>query len=241
MKRIGWMLLGLMLLAVVTTRPGAVQAQSPPDGAIIVEDFEGYPTGVPPYEWKRAHKKSRSLVNVPRVLDRDVDYFEIVDEDGSRRARVFTSNESTQVVKPNGEGYWWDVNSHRRLAWDWKATRLPEGAHEDEGKYNDTGAAVYVTFDKDWLGRPRSIKYTYSSTLPVGTVAKYGTLRVIVASSGANGLGQWVHVERDVVADYRRVFDREPPDEPLSITLWSDSDNTETGSEAFFDNIMLLP
>lgn len=208
---------------------------------IVVEDFEGYPAGVTPYEWKQPHKSSRSMRSFPREVDRDNDYFEVISEGGNKRVRFYTSNESTQIVKLNGEGYTWNLRTHPRLAWDWKATRLPEGAREDDDDLNDSGAAFYVTFDTDWLGRPRSIKYTYSSTLPEGTIAKHGPLRVIVVSSASKGLGNWVHVERDVVADYRRVFGGDPPDEPLSITLWSDSDNTKKVSEAYFDNITLLP
>ncbi|HMB89716.1 MAG TPA: DUF3047 domain-containing protein [Rhodothermales bacterium] len=208
---------------------------------IVVEDFEGYPAGVTPYEWKQPHKKSRSMRSFPREVDRDNDYFEVISEGGNKRVRFYTSNESTQIVKLNGEGYTWNLRTHPRLAWDWKATRLPEGAREDEKDLNDSGAAFYVTFNTDWLGRPRSIKYTYSSTLPEGTVAEYGPLHVVVVSSARNGTGDWVHVERDVVADYYRFFRGDPPDEPISVTLWSDSDNTKKISEVYFDNITLLP
>src|SRR5690625_7757155 len=93
----------------------------------------------------------------------------------------------------------------------------------NEASNNDTGAAVYVTFDTDWLGRPRSIKYTYSSTLPVGTVVRFGPLRVIVTDTGADGIGDWRQVDRDVVRDYQQVFGGDPPDRPLSSTLWRDS------------------
>ncbi len=208
---------------------------------IVVEDFEHYESGDSPYTWKRAHKSSRSFVQVPRELVRDRDYFEIVDEGGNKVARVYTRDESTQIVKLNGEGYHWDVRVHPLIAWSWRASQLPTGAREDDGKLNDTGAAVYVTFGTDWLGRPRSIKYTYSSTLPVGSTKKYGPLRVIVVSSAADGIGNWVHVARDIRADYRQVFGGDPPDEPLSITLWSDSDDTKSVSEAFFDNVELRP
>lgn len=227
-------LLGIVLLSV----PATAQAQS---GRVVVEDFEAYETGVQPYRWKRPHRKSRSLVEVPRALERDDDYFEIVREGGGKRARAYTRDESTQIVRVNGESFQWNLKTHPRLAWEWRADKLPEGARESSSKTNDSGAAVYVTFGTDWLGRPKSIKYTYSSTLPVGTMAKYGPLRVIVASSGRDGLGQWKRIERDVVADYRAVFGGDPPDEPISITLWSDSDDTGSVAEVYFDNLILLP
>lgn len=143
-----------------------------------------------------------------------------------------------QVVRLNGDGYDWNLDTHPRLAWQWKAKRLPEGAKEDKERTNDTGAAVYITFDsKDWLGRPRSIKYTYSSTLPVGTTAKYGPLRVLVVSSAADGLGEWLRVERDVEADYKRLFGKDEAPRPGFIMLWSDSDNTHGLADVYFDDI----
>ena len=48
-------------------------------------------------------------------------------------------------------------------------------------------------------------------------------------------------VERDVVADYERVFGKKPSAQPHLITLWSDSNDTESVAEVDFDNIMLLP
>ncbi len=168
MRNERWLVVGLsVLLLGAVAWPGEAGAQAA-DVSILVEDFEGYAAGEPPYHWKRPHKKSRSVLDLPRVLDRDDD-------------------------------------------------------------------------SKDWLGRPRSIKYTYSSTLPVGTTASYGALRVIVVASAADGLGDWIRIERDVVADYRRVFRKDPPTVPVLITLWGDSDNTGGVSDVYFDDIALLP
>jgi len=53
-------------------------------------------------------------------------------------------------------------------------------------------------------------------------------------------MGIWKTVTRDLVADYKKVFGEDPPDKPLFIRLWSDSNNTKSQSSADFDNIMLL-
>ncbi len=227
-----------LLLGPLLARPARAQAPARP---IVIEDFEHFQGGDGPYTWKRPHSKSRSLLDIPREVEHDDDYFEIVVEGGNKVAHAYSRDESTQIVRVNGEGYRWDLRTHPRLAWDWRAKRLPTGAREDESKRNDAGAALYVTFGKDWLGRPRSIKYTYSTTLPAEATVKYGPLRVLVATSGAKGFGAWIHVERDVVADYRRVFGGDPPETPLSITLWSDSDDTKSVADVYFDNLTLLP
>ena len=241
MRNTLWWVGGLSVLLLGALGGSGEAAEQAVAESIVVEDFEGYAPGVPPYHWKRPHRKSRSMLDLPRVLDRDDSYFEIVEQGGSKRARAYTRDKSVQIVRLNGDGYQWDLRTHPRLTWQWRAERLPAGAHEDKDKYNDVGGAVYVTFDsKDWLGRPRSIKYTYSSTLPVGTTVRYGALRVIVVASAADGIGDWIRIERDVVADYRRLYRRDPPNLPVFIALWGDSDTTGGVSDVYFDDIELL-
>jgi hypothetical protein len=65
-------------------------------------------------------------------------------------------------------------------------------------------------------------------------------VKIIVVSSGRNGIGEWESVERDVVDDYDRLFGGDPPDEPFTITLWSDSDDTKSVGEVDFDDIRLV-
>ena len=233
---VGGLLYGVMGLGVQTSL-----AQEPHE-RIYIEDFEGYEAGDPPYHWKRPHKNDRTVLELPRTLTRDNDYFEIVEEDGQKRGRIFTRDDTEQVVRLNGDGYRWSLRTHPRLAWSWRAERLPEGAREDKARFNDTGAALYVTFgSRDWLGRPRTIKYTYSSTLPVGTTARYGALRLIVVSSALDAMGTWLHIERDVAADYERLFGHPPPDAPGYIMLWGDSDTTHGLSDVYFDDLVALP
>jgi hypothetical protein len=54
-------------------------------------------------------------------------------------------------------------------------------------------------------------------------------------------MGDWKTVRRNVVADYRRLFGEEPPQRPLLITLWSDSDDTGDRAEVDIDDLILLP
>jgi Protein of unknown function (DUF3047). len=99
-----------------------------------------------------------------------------------------------------------------------------------------------VTFGSDWLGRPKSIKYTYSSSLPVGTTVSFGPLKVIVVDSAREPrAGEWETVQRRIRDDYRQVFGGSPPDRPVSITLWSDSDTTGDEAVVDIDDLELLP
>lgn len=242
----GHFLLSLLtLLSGFTAAPDRTAAapavQTVADGTcILVEDFESYPVEGLPTRWK-TNKGSRELKPMGPTMVDENEMFVIKQEAGNKFVRAIMRNQAHRLVFTNGDEFEWDLEKHPYLRWEWRAIELPEGAREDEEKRNDTGAAVYVTFSRDWLGRPVSIKYTYSSTLPIGTIVSYGPLKVIVVSSGTqNGTGKWLSITRNVWDDYKSLFGREPGNRPLALTLWSDSDSRKTISTADFDNLMLL-
>ena len=206
---------------------------------MLIDDFEAYDDGDLPRRWK--YLEESGLVQLEARHMRPKEEFFIVQENGNKFVRAYTEGEAVHLSMANEkEGFDWNINTHPYLSWDWRANKLPEGAREDSPRLNDAGLGFYVIFSfKGLIKRPESIKYTYSSTLPVGTVLRQGKLRVIVVSNGEEGYGDWVHIERNVLEDYRRVFGGSPPDRPLSIRLWSDSDNTDQVGEGDFDNIML--
>ena len=205
---------------------------------ILVDDFESYRVDGLPTKWKFIDGQQKLVPVTEEIMSRE-EYFVVQREQGNKFLRAVTKDRAHRLLLSNEDLGGWDLERHPYLSWRWRALRLPKGAREDEDRLNDTGAAIYVTFSRDWLGRPRSIKYTYSSTLPVGTVVSYGRLKVIVASSGADGIGRWRSIERNVVDDYRNVFGGEPPARPISVMLWSDSNSVHDVAEVDFDDIML--
>ena len=222
---------------------GLAQPASSPRGEaarVVVDDFEGYTKGGLPVRWQFI--QGRTLVPVSQEVMSEQEQFYVEAEGGNKFVRARVTDQAHRIVFASSEGLDWNLETHPRLRWRWRAVQLPPGAREDKDRLNDSGAAVYVYFDRDWLGRPRNIKYTYSATLPVGTEISYGALKVIVVASGAaQGTGRWVTAERDVRDDYERLFDRTPPSHPPLIALWSDSDNTNSTAVADFDDITLLP
>jgi len=206
--------------------------------AIVVDDFEDDRPGTFPEGWVfveengsiRSYEETRDPGEIVKVME----------EDGNRFVRLITKGEALRYTKRNDVDFDWNLEAHPRLNWRWRALKLPEGASE-KGK-NDTGGAVYVTFGKDWLGRPKSIKYTYSSSLPVGTVVSFGPLKVIVVDSAVEPRqGEWQRVQRNVANDYRQVFGGAPPNRPVSITIWSDSDTTNDMAKVDIDDLEFLP
>jgi len=204
---------------------------------ILVDDFESDAPGTPPSGWKFI-TSDREVMDISEALEPG-ERFEVREEKGNHFIRSHTEGEALRFTVQNGKQIDWSIGTHPRITWRWRAIELPEGANE-KGP-NDVGGAVYVTFGTDWIGRPKSIKYTYSSSLPVGTVVSQGPLRIIVVDSAREPrTGKWKTVMRDVRSDYRQVFGGSPPDRPVSITLWNDSDTTETSATVDFDDIRLL-
>lgn len=217
----------------------AVQSQNARE--VLVDDFESDEKGDLPHRWKMLRDKK--LVPLKPSFMKPDEEFYIVEENGNRSLRVYSEGEAVHIMMENGrDGFDWNLRDLPRLAWDWRALQLPENAREDDEKLNDSGAALYVIYKMEglFIKRPKAIKYVYSSTLPVETVVSYGKLKVLVVASALDGIGDWVHIERDVQADYRRLFNEDPPQRPLSLRLWSDSDNTDKPAEVDFDNIRFL-
>ncbi len=237
MLRFALFVLGAFVVSVASASHVAAQSH----GAVVVlDDFEADEVGRPPASWKFV-TSSKEILPLSRVMS-EREWFRVMEEDGNQFLRAYTEGEAQRITLRNGPDFSWSLGERPRLAWRWRAHELPEGASERNSDTNDTGAAVYVTFGTDWLGRPKSIKYTYSSTLPVGTVVSYGPLKVLVVDSGRErGTGQWQVVQRNVIADYRQLFGGAPPDEPVSITLWSDADTLGGTAVADFDDLALRP
>lgn len=224
-------------------------AQSPASGCApfppglyckLLADFESDSLGTPPSGWYTS--KKRDLVPLTRSdamgANRNV---YVRQEQGNRFARIYTNDYGFRVVRSHKHGLGWNLGKRPYLRWRWRATALPEGANESLSGRNDTGGALYVTFDIDWLGRPKSIKYTYSSALPVGTTVDFGSLKVlVVASKPEQGLGQWLTHERNVVDDYKRLFGEAPDQTPLAVAMWSDSDSMNGVGTIDFDDLVML-
>lgn len=245
-SRPGWLIgqlllilaIGLVVRSVSFQTSAHAQTQPRHLDPITVDDFESYSVGSFPDQWIHV-SESKEIRPYEEVLNSGEKVL-VKEENGNKFVRLVTRGEALRFSVRNGEEFTWDLEDHPRLEWQWRALKLPAGASE-KGK-NDTGGAIYVTFGTDWLGRPKSIKYTYSSSLPVGTIVSFGPLRVIVVSSGTEPYtGEWKTVRRDVIGDYEQVFGGQPPDRPVSITFWSDTDTTKDSAKVDIDNIQLLP
>ena len=61
---------------------------------------------------------------------------------------------------------------------------------------------------------------------------------MVAVQSGPSQAGQWLTEERDILADYRRLFGEEPG-EAEAIAIMTDTDNTGERATAWYGEITL--
>ena len=153
-----------------------------------------------------------------------------------------------------------DPHEYPVIAWHWKVANLVEHADVTRKDGDDYPARLYVIFrsDKDELGLwektkvffyrlahdedppTGAINYIWDTRAPKGTAvpnAYTGRVHMIVVESGPANLNRWMTVERNVFADYRAAFGRDP----LLITgvaIMTDTDNTGESATAWYGDIV---
>ena len=114
-----------------------------------------------------------------------------------------------------------------KLRWRWKIEGVNTNGSERDLKKFDHAARVFVAFDT-FIGPPLTLNYMWGDVEPAGTVLphpKSGRAQIIVLESGNGKAGGWVTEERDVVADWKRVFPDKPMPKLIGIGLMTDSDS----------------
>lgn len=212
-----------------------------PNGNVLLEDFEEYETGTLPEDWYNQKGERRPAFYNDR--EKEGYNYRVNEEDGNKFLRydgVEAKHLNFPLVNKRINIYETPI-----LSWKWRGFELPKGANEDNDDRNDTIASIYVVFD---MGRvalvkkvPKSIRYTWSSTLEEGTELSkfYGNQKIVVMESGPGQMGEWITFERNIVEDYKRLFGDDPPKNPIAILILSDGDSTQSHAKADYDHIML--
>lgn len=88
-----------------------------------------------------------------------------------------------------------------------------------------------------------TLMYVWCNRREPGTVIRNprtDRIRKLVVESGAGRLNQWLDYERDIRADYERVFG-EKPGALVGIAIMTDSDNTRSQARARYGPLRFLP
>lgn len=137
-----------------------------------------------------------------------------------------------------------DLVQYPYLNWKWRANTLPQNGDESKKQTCDVAASLNVVL-KASKWRPRTIKYSWSTTLPTGTRTESpfafwpSRCDIVVIKNGDAELSTW-HTEKvNVLEDYKKFYKKEEVASLIieAFVIMTDSDNTGSQSEADYDDI----
>lgn len=133
-----------------------------------------------------------------------------------------------------------NLQANPLVSWEWRVVTLPTVAARDQSTRDDYGGAVYLVFStREAPSRKTTIGYIWDNARPVGTVLTRPndpSVHYVVVRSGPDQLGTWLTEERNVLADYRRIFGEELPI-LVGMSLVVDSDQTSSKAASLFGPI----
>ena len=152
-----------------------------------------------------------------------------------------------------------DPHSYPQLHWHWKVDQLIQKADNTQKHLEDSPVRLVVSFggdidsleirDRIFFDNVRlltgqqmpyaTLMYIWENRAPLETVIDNrhtSRIKMIVAESGRERLGQWQEVTRNIVEDYKRAFGKYPG--PItSIGIMTDTDNTGDNAHAWYGDI----
>ena len=153
------------------------------------------------------------------------DYSVIPDGTNHCLRAAATNSNSALMVKLNLK-----PPAHLLLRWRWKIDHTPPGASDRVVHDYDHAARVIIAFDT-FIGPPRSINYFWANSEPIGTTMPHplmGRAQMLVLESGNGRAGEWISEERNVTADWRRLFPGRKMPRIVGIGVLTDTDSTHT-------------
>jgi hypothetical protein len=125
-----------------------------------------------------------------------------------------------------------------------KVDKVPPGADVTNRKMDDAAFRLFVIFDRGrgLFSPPETIGYVWDSTLETGTTGRsalFKRVRYIVIGSGSDGLGEWKTFKRNILEDYKSLFNADDVPDIGAIALKCDSNHSGGRSESAIQWIRL--
>lgn len=211
-----------------------------------VRSFSGFPEGdaLPP-GWQ------------PWILSRfkRPTAYRLVNEQGRTVVRARAESSASGLIHPLKL----DAQTYPLLHWHWKVDDLIQKADNTQKNLEDSPVRLVVSFsgdidkldirDRMFFDNVRlltgqqmpyaTLMYIWENRAPRETVIPNqhtSRIKMIVAESGRDRLGQWQDVTRNIVEDYRRAFGEEPG-QITAIGIMTDTDNTGDNAHAWYGDI----
>ncbi len=204
----------------MATGPSAAAEQGSPE-YVLIDDFQSYEIGRFPAGWDWRSEDDAS----------DKPYT-VAAQDSNQYLAARDQGQSVII----GKKIRIDIDRYPYISFKWRVHRIPENGDERHGETGDSAAAIYIVYQRVMGLIPVTVKYVWSTTLPVGTALQrsgIGRPWIIVADSGETGVGEWRRHVFDLRAAYRETFGKKPRRQIIAVGILSDAN--ATGSEAYAD------
>ncbi|MES2538743.1 MAG: DUF3047 domain-containing protein [Pseudomonadota bacterium] len=145
------------------------------------------------------------------------------------------------------------------LNWQWRIGNIIPSADNYQRDAEDSPVRIVLGFDGDKDSLPfadqilfdtvklltgqeipyATLMYVWENKAPVGTIipsTRSGRIKMMVAGSGSEGIGQWHEFTRNIVADYEKAFG-EKPGKLIGVGVLTDTDNTGETVDAWYGDI----
>lgn len=211
------------------------------NGDIILDDFQSDTVGHLPYNWYDRDGNQKTQFFTPEERQ---EYKYSIRQEGSNKYLHYAGTMARHLNFPLVKKKWINLRKTPILSWRWRVYKVPKGGNENDKSLNDSAAGVYVVYGFVGLFKiPKSIKYAWSATLPVGTILSknFNEQKIIILNSGMKNSGKWITVRRNIAQDYRNLFGEQPPNRPIAILVLSDGDSTGNEAIADYDDFELRP
>jgi len=136
----------------------------------------------------------------------------------------------------------WPIKERPVLAWRWRVQQFPPNAKVLDMARSDAAAQIYIVWSSGM--RKYVIKYYWGVNDGVGDEIKQsnffaGKLWGKILRNGPPW-HEWQRQTRNVLEDYRKSFNEEPPDEVGAIAIMSDGDDSKGDAEADFADFQVM-
>ncbi len=194
-----------------------------------------------------------TLQTLPKVERRT--FYDLVQDNGTivLRARADASAASLR------HGLFADPAHTPMVRWRWRTERVLQGTDMTRKDRDDYSARLYVFFDRDPESLPlkdrtrlkfdrarhgnqvpaAALCYVWDNRHPVGTIMdnpQTPLVAMVVASSGDAQVGRWQSLERNVIEDYRRAFNTDPP-RIIGVAVGVDTEQTGESTTTWFGDV----
>jgi hypothetical protein len=163
--------------------------------------------------------------------------YSLVRDDGRTVVKAISKGTASGLIKKVKL----DPKSFRYLLWSWKISGIVKNGDETTKAGDDYAARVYVVFPGRFFWQTKAINYIWANRLARGEAipnAFTSNAMMLAVESGPERTGQWLTEERDILADYCRLFGSEPR-EIGAIAIMTDTDNTGGEATAWYGDITL--